>query len=457
MTSFDFEAPTCERAGIRRAASVRAVAVRAVPVRAVPTRAVRVRAATVRTATVRAGTAVAALVLGACASSPRATELPPVRVPEPASAAMQAQASTFAQAQGAFIVRLGADTIAVERYRRSGRTLEGDVLLRSPRVRTVRYLATLGADGRVERFEASTLQPGGQPSRPTVLELTGDSVIFRIPSGDSTRVVRRQAGALAVPWLGNSWALAEQAIAYALSSGRDSATILQAGLGGGPPQATFVRRAGAGVVELGYFGDPVIVRLDAAGRVSSADGARTTNKATVQRVDSVDYMALARAFASREAAGQGLGVLSTRDTARATIGGAALSVDYGRPSKRGRQIWGGVVPWDRVWRTGANEATHFTTSRDVVIGSTTIPAGTYTLWTIPTSSGATLIVNRRTGEWGTNYDQASDLARIQVHMESLPSPVEQFTITIEPRGASGGVMRLMWDERAIVVPIQIRE
>ena len=403
--------------------------------------------------------AFAAMMLGACASSPRATELPPVQVPEPAAAAAVAQTPppSFAQTQGAFIVRLGADTIAVERYRRSGQLLEGDLLLRSPRLRSVRYQAALGADGRIVRFEASTLQPGGQPSPITRLELTGDSVIAHIPSGDSMRVVRRATGPLTVPWIGNSWALAEQAIRYALSGGRDSATILQVGPQGGQPQSTFVRRAGAGTVELGYFGDPVTVRLDAAGRVLSADGARTTNKSTAERVETVDYAAVSREFAARETAGRGLGALSTRDTARATVGPATLSVDYGRPSKRGRQIWGGVVPWDRVWRTGANEATHFTTSRDLVIGGTTIPAGTYTLWTIPARDGATLIVNRRTGEWGTNYDQASDLARIPVSMETLASPVEQFTIAIEPRGSGGGVMRLMWDERAIRVPLEVRE
>ena len=404
----------------------------------------------------RSGTILAALVVAACASSPRATELPAPSMPEPAAAAMQAAPSPSAQGPGAFVVTLGADTIAVERYRRTARTLEGDLLLRSPRLRSIRYLATLGPDGRVIRFESSTMQPGSQHSRPTILEFTNDSVIARIPSGDSMRVVRREAGALTVPWIGNSWALAEQAIMYALTPGRDSVTILQMGPGGGQPQATFVRRAGAGIVELGYFGDPITVRVDAAGRVLGADGSRTTNKSRAVRVQSLDYAALAREFAGREAAGRGLGALSTRDTARATVGAAVLSVDYGRPSKRGRQIWGGVVPWNRVWRTGANEATHFTTSRDVVIGGTTIPAGTYTLWTIPTQSGATLIVNRQTGEWGTNYDQASDLARIQVGMETLPQPVEQFTVAIEPRGSSAGVIRLMWDDRAVLVPFEVR-
>ena len=402
------------------------------------------------------GAALAALVAGACASSPRATEMPPPRMPEPTAAAVQAVPSPSAQGAGAFVVRLGADTVAVERYRRTAQTLEGDLLLRSPRLRGVRYLATLAPDGRVVRFESSTMQPGSAPSRPTVLEFTRDSVIARIPSGDSTRVVRRETGPLTVPWIGNSWALAEQAIMYALPTGRDSATILQVGPGGGQPQATFVRRAGAGVVELGYFGDPITVRVDAAGRVLSADGARTTNKSTAVRVESLDFVALANEFAARESAGRGLGALSTRDTARATVGTATLSVDYGRPSKRGRQIWGGVVPWNRVWRTGANEATHFTTTRDLVIGGTTIPAGTYTLWTIPAQNGATLIVNRQTGEWGTNYDQASDLARIPVSMESLAQPVEQFTIMIEPRGERAGVMRLMWDDRAVVVPFDIR-
>jgi hypothetical protein len=110
-----------------------------------------------------------------------------------------------------------------------------------------------------------------------------------------------------------------------------------------------------------------------------------------------------------------------------------------------------VVPWNQVWRTGANEATLFETSADLVIGGTTLPAGTYTLWTIPARDRWTLIINRNTGQWGTNYDAKYDFARLDMKVEPLPQPVEQFTIAIDPQG-SGGILKLEWERTRASIP-----
>jgi hypothetical protein len=158
-------------------------------------------------------------------------------------------------------------------------------------------------------------------------------------------------------------------------------------------------------------------------------------------------------LAARYAA-SGLGSLSPRDTVRAAVGGARLHVDYSRPSKRGRQVFGGLVPWDEVWRTGANRATHLTTDRALRVGDVTIPAGTYTLFTIPSRAGWTLIVNRQTGQGGLDYDASQDLARVPMRVETLPEVVERFTIAIEPEGA-GGVLSLVWDRTAASVAFRV--
>jgi hypothetical protein len=129
-------------------------------------------------------------------------------------------------------------------------------------------------------------------------------------------------------------------------------------------------------------------------------------------------------------------------------------VDYGRPKKRGRAIFGGVVPWDRVWRTGANAATQLTTDADLRLGGQVILAGTYTLWTVPSPSGGKLIVNKRTGQWGTEYDESQDLLRIDLAQDTVAAPVEQFTIAVEPRD-SGGVLLLSWDRARLVLPFTV--
>jgi hypothetical protein len=144
---------------------------------------------------------------------------------------------------------------------------------------------------------------------------------------------------------------------------------------------------------------------------------------------------------------------SPRDTAEMTVAGERFLVDYGRPSMRGRTIMGGLVPYGQVWRTGANAATTFVTPRDIRIGETAVPAGTYTLYTLPGEREWQLIVNRQTEQWGTEYDPAQDLARIPMQVERTPAPVEQFEIRLEPGSPARLVME--WESTRASVPVQI--
>jgi hypothetical protein len=101
-----------------------------------------------------------------------------------------------------------------------------------------------------------------------------------------------------------------------------------------------------------------------------------------------------------------------------------------------------------VWRTGANAATQLNTPVDLVVGGATVPAGKYTLWTLPAPGGWKLIVNKQTGEWGTVYDAAQDLVRVDAKVEALAAPVEQFVIAFEP-----GMLVLTWDRTKVSVPL----
>jgi hypothetical protein len=101
-------------------------------------------------------------------------------------------------------------------------------------------------------------------------------------------------------------------------------------------------------------------------------------------------------------------------TAEVTLKGKSITIDYSRPSMRGRKIMGALVPYGKVWRTGANEATTLTTPIDLNIGGTKVPAGKYTIWTLPSADTWKLIINKQTGQWGTVYDEKQDLARIEM-------------------------------------------
>src|SRR5688500_17670109 len=111
--------------------------------------------------------------------------------------------------------------------------------------------------------------------------------------------------------------------------------------------------------------------------------------------------------------------LSPPAKANATLNSKKIKIDYSAPSKRGRVIMGELVPYGKVWRTGANAATTLTTEGDLMIGTVHVPAGTYTLFTIPGEKEWTLIINKQTGQWGTNHDESKDLGRTKLAVKSL--------------------------------------
>ena len=127
---------------------------------------------------------------------------------------------------------------------------------------------------------------------------------------------------------------------------------------------------------------------------------------------------------------QAQGRASPRDSVAVSVNGKEISVAWGSPSMRDRLIFGGLVPWGQVWRTGANEATALRTEANLMIGGHDVPAGSYTLYTIPEPEAWTLIINRQTDQWGTEYDPSLDLARVPMHVEALDQPVQQFAILL---------------------------
>lgn len=148
-------------------------------------------------------------------------------------------------------------------------------------------------------------------------------------------------------------------------------------------------------------------------------------------------------------------VLSPRDSVALALDSASvISVDFGRPSMRGRAIMGGLLPWGKIWRTGANLATHLHTTFDMTLGRMPIPRGTYTIYSIPDPVRWTIIVNNQTGQWGTQYDPRQDRARITVAPRTLTSPIDTFRITLAPAGRSAGTLRLAWERTVLEIPFE---
>jgi hypothetical protein len=133
--------------------------------------------------------------------------------------------------------------------------------------------------------------------------------------------------------------------------------------------------------------------------------------------------------------------------------GKTITVDYSSPRMKGRQIYGGLVPYGQVWRTGANEATTFLTTTNLSIGGKDVPAGNYTMFTVPNQDKWTLIINKTTGEWGIPYKyEAAELARVDMSVSKTSGPVENFTISFHEMG-TGCHMYLDWENTRATVLI----
>ncbi len=139
-------------------------------------------------------------------------------------------------------------------------------------------------------------------------------------------------------------------------------------------------------------------------------------------------------------------------TVEASVNGQTVKIVYARPQTKHprtgemREIWGALVPYGQVWRTGANEATLITTSAPLMANGKTIPAGTYSLYSVPTATGGELIINKQTGQWGTVYNADQDLVRVPMTRQGASGePVHQFTI--ELKAADGGIaLNLIWED-----------
>ena len=362
--------------------------------------------------------------------------------------------------QYGFIARLGRDTLVVEQVTRSPGRLQGRAVARTPRVVFREYDAELGPDGTVRRITVAVRFLNPPPNVPREqhisVEFGRDTLPVTVRAGDSTSTLRIPAAGLTVPWIVYGFGTWEQMIAVARQRGGDSVAVTGYGPGGRNTTSTFVRRHAGDSVAIGFFGDVFLARVDREGRLLGLNGERTTIKLLVERVDQIDVEGIAGRFVAAENASGPVPALSLRDTVQAQVGGSDVLVDYGRPSRRGRPIFGNVVPFDQVWRTGANAATQFSTTRNLEFeGGLVVPAGKYTLWTLPTTRGVSLILNRQTGQWGTVYDPAQDLGRTPLIVERIDQPVDTFTVRIQQEG-NGGRLIMEWDTVRWVAPFRVR-
>ncbi len=360
-----------------------------------------------------------------------------------------------------FVTRLGADTLVVERVIRSPQRVEAEVAMRVPRTTRTVYVLELSPSGMLERMEASTFDTtggGATPARRETITRVDDSLRIETTTGGQSRTRSVSAEPHVLPFIDMVHWPYELALVRLKTSGASEAA--QPLLTGSRVSSFALARVGPDSMTITHPSRGTMrLRVDRTGRLMALDAGATTRKLVVERRPWMPIDDIVRRWTTQDAAGRSLGALSGRARSSNAVGGATISLDHGTPSKRGRTIWGALVPFGAVWRTGANEATHFETDRDLVFGTgrdtLAVPAGRYTLFSVPERDGGWLIINRETGQAGTAHDPTKDLGRVRLSARPLSTPVETFTIKADTEGRAN-LLHLQWDNAERVVPFQVR-
>ena len=373
-----------------------------------------------------------------------------------------------------FLTMLGHDTISIESTTRQGNTLTSDEVDRFPRVEIRHTVVNLNDDGSIRHLVMdiqTPSEPPGQRDRKVFADVANNKV--HLSKTDSIGTVNRDfptGGSIVVAHVPQMYSLYELYFAAALKQA--AASKLAAG---SPVQMRqfYIDREfdrfplGHATVTLLDSGKLEITHdwlsgtgeaiMDSSYNMLSYSGDRTTYKVQVKRLTTPpDIKPIADRFVAKETAAGNVKSLSVRDTTRAQIGNAMFTVDYGRPLLRGRTLLGDVIPYDRVWRTGANAATQFTTSTPIRLAGIQVPTGTYTLFTAPHTNGVDLIVNKQSGQWGTEYNGSLDLGTARMVSEVATATVEEFTISIIPSDDRHGTLVLEWGSLRWIAPIEVQ-
>ncbi len=351
-----------------------------------------------------------------------------------------------------FVYRLGNDTAAVELFTRTATAINGEMVQRNgPAIARYRYTVALGKDGRPTAATIQRLnQDGAAAPAPstTRFSITADSVIREIVFADSTQ---RRAFAVKGGLVNFPTFIYGPTEVLAMARQKKSLVDSMPAVGGaGNLGFTGFVALGGDSVRLRGGAYAMVLRYDGQQRLLSVDGSGTTNKVMAQRGGAIDLDAVAKAM-------KPTGVLSLREDTRAAFGpGGMVVVDYGRPSVRERSVWGGtLVPFDSVWRAGANDATHLVTTRTLTMGSVALLPGMYTLWVQHTRAGTFLIVNKQTGQWGTQYDATQDLGKLPMTLADAPGFVEVMSMAVKAQGTTRGSLELAWGAKVASVAFTV--
>ena len=357
---------------------------------------------------------------------------------------------------GYLVYLLGKDTTMAGYYELKGNQFNMEVVAR-PNVSVTKLNGKLFPNGEIESAEGQTYRAGRDP-----LMLVSYRLYVR---DDSTIIEQQQPGKpLAVSRFAGRGVIANGIgtpvryflplwVNYAPNNIGDS--LVTGHLTLGTNKKYIIKRVAKDQL---YVGSTVTgmmtLNLDKNGMLKSIDAIGSSWNVTGIVTNKLNLRALTDNFVAQETAA-GAAAINQPDSVMALLNNASFKIVYSRPKVRGRKIFGAVVPYDRFWRTGANAATRLITNQTLVFGDKELPAGTYSVWTIPSEKGWTMMFNSQPNVWGTEYNPAFDVLTVPMQSEQVPELVEELTIQVKP-ARGGGVFNVIWENTKASVSFLIK-
>jgi hypothetical protein len=371
-------------------------------------------------------------------------------------------AITIARAQerndaGYLIYLLARDTTMAGSYSLKGNHFDITVVAR-PNVSVTKLKGTLNQQGELQSAEGYAYKPvPGKDSQLIItykLYLKDDSTIIEQKRGNDVSVQLFAGRGMTANGIGTAFRYVLPFWAhYAPKRVGDSITSGHLTLGVNK-KLTIKRTSKNELSTFSTVMGRVILRLDDKGRLDFIDAIGSSWNVTAKTTPELNLEQLATRYALEEQNGGGMRVINQPDSVVATIKDARIKVYYSRPQARGRVIFGNIVPWDRFWRTGANAATRFVTDKPLYFDGKELPAGAYSIFTMPSQKGWTVMFNSRANVWGTEYDPSFDVLRVPMETSAAPRYTELMTINVTPL-QNGGVLEVIWENTRVSVAFDV--
>jgi hypothetical protein len=354
---------------------------------------------------------------------------------------------------GSFIARLGTDTVLIETYNLVNNHLYGKAYIRVPEDYVGVFDVHFYPGGSIRTFNIEAMHPqnssipfdtkGLFPYRMNML-CEDDTCTWFISSKGSNGEYSKKHVAPSMDFVGG-WtpiiSLMEWNCLRLINSSMSSLPLRMINDYIGVYPISVRLAAKDSVIFGGPFLEYTKIKINSEGRINSIDGTGTPWNYFVTKHSPINIDEVAKRMSKTP----GIGIPSPEESIHFTVAGSKIDLKYGRPFKRGRKIFGGIVPYDSVWRTGASHPTTITLENDITIGNTKVAKGKYSLYTIPRLDKWTLIFNTDIKQWPTDPKRSNDFAQLELQLKKVANIAEQFKIEIEET-RNGGILKFHWDD-----------